>query len=46
MNQSDEHLLGGFGEDGKHISYGIAPVEGAEMDSIISLARTADEITS
>ena len=46
MNQTDEHLLGGFGEDGKHISYGIAPIEGAEMDRIIELARTVDGITS
>lgn len=46
MPEGDGHLLGGFGEDGKHISYGIAPMEGTEMDRIISLARTVDEITS
>lgn len=46
MAEGNDHLLGGFGEDGKHISYGTAPVEGAEMDRIIMLARTADEITS
>lgn len=44
--EGDQCLLGGFGEDGKHIAYGIAPVEGAEMDRIITLARTVDEITS
>ena len=46
MAEGNECLLGGFGEDGKHISYGIAPVEGAEMDRVIALARTVDEITS
>lgn len=46
MAEGNDHLLGGFGEDGKHISYGTAPVEGAEMDRIIMLARTTDEITS
>ena len=46
MAEGNERLLGGFGEDGKHISYGVAPVEGTEMDRIIALARTADEITS
>ena len=46
MAEGNERLLGGFGEDGKHISYGIAPVEGTEMDRVIALARTVDEITS
>ncbi len=39
-------LLGGFGEDGKHISYGNAPVEGAELQEIMNLARKPAEITS
>lgn len=46
MAEPGKHLLGGFGEDGKHITYGEAPVEGAEIDRIMSLARTVDEITS
>ena len=46
MAEPKKRLLGGFGEDGKHISYGEAPVEGAEMERIIELARTVDEITS
>lgn len=46
MAEGKDHLLGGFGEDGKHISYGTAPVEGAEMDRIIALARSTEEITS
>lgn len=46
MLEGNDHLLGGFGEDGKHISYGTAPVEGSEMDQIIAIARTVDEITS
>ena len=46
MAEGDAHLLGGFTEDGKHVSYGEAPVEGAEMDRIITLARTPDGLTS
>ena len=46
MAEGNDRLLGGFSEDGKHISYGVAPIEGAEMDRIIALARTVDEITS
>lgn len=46
MAEGNDRLLGGFLEDGKHVSYGVAPVEGAEMDRIIMLARTTDEITS
>ena len=41
-----KRLLGGFSEEGTHISYGEAPVEGAEIDRIMILARTVDEITS
>lgn len=46
MAEGNDRLLGGFGEDGKHISYGVAPIEGTEMDRIVDLARTVDEITS
>lgn len=46
MAEGNDRLLGGFGEDGKHISYGVAPIEGTEMDRVIDLARTVDEITS
>lgn len=46
MAEPGKRLLGGFGEDGAHINYGEAPVEGAEIDRIMSLARTVDEITS
>lgn len=46
MPEGTDRLLGGFGEDGKHITYGIAPVEGTEMDRVIELSRTVDEITS
>lgn len=44
--EKDVRLLGGFGEDGKHISYGNAPVEGAELQEIMNLARRPGEITS
>lgn len=44
--EKDIRLLGGFGEDGKHISYGNAPVEGAELQEIMNLARKPEEITS
>jgi len=46
MAEPGKRLLGGFAEDGTHINYGEAPVEGAEIDRIITLARTVDEITS
>lgn len=46
MAEPGKRLLGGFAEDGSHINYGEAPVEGAEIDRIITLARTVDEITS
>ena len=46
MAEGEAHLLGGFLEDGKHVSYGEAPVEGAEMDRIILLARSTGEMTS
>lgn len=44
--EKDVRLLGGFGEDGKHISYGNAPVEGAELNEIINLARKPEGLTS
>lgn len=44
--EKDVRLLGGFGEDGKHISYGNAPVEGAELQEVMNLARKPAEITS
>ncbi|MBQ8280186.1 MAG: SseB family protein [Roseburia sp.] len=46
MAEAGKRLLGGFAEDGSHINYGEAPVEGAEIDRIMTLARTVDEITS
>jgi hypothetical protein len=41
--QKDVRLLGGVGEDGKHIDYGEAPVEGAELQKIMDLARLAED---
>ena len=46
MAEPGKRLLGGFAEDGSHVNYGEAPVEGAEMERIMALARTVDEITS
>lgn len=46
MAEEGKRLLGGFAEDGSHVNYGEAPVEGAEIDRIMTLARTVDEITS
>lgn len=46
MAEPGKRLLGGFAEDGSHVNYGEAPVEGAEIDRIMNLARTVDEITS
>lgn len=46
MAEPGKRLLGGFAEDGSHINYGEAPVEGAEIDRVMTLARTVDEITS
>lgn len=42
----EKRLLGGFVEDGSHVTYGEAPTEGAELDRIITLARGVGEITS
>lgn len=44
--EQGRHLLGGFAENGSHVDYGEAPVEGAEIDRIMTLARNVDEITS
>ncbi|MGN0141753.1 MAG: SseB family protein [Roseburia sp.] len=44
--EKDVRLLGQVGEDGKHISCGEAPVEGAELQKIIDLARFTGEVTS
>ena len=45
-NHPEKRLLGGFVEDGSHVTYGEAPAEGAELDRIITLARGVGEITS
>ena len=42
----EKRLLGGFVEDGSHVTHGEAPAEGAELDRIITLARGVGEITS
>ena len=40
-------MLGEFDEDGKHIDHGEAPVEGAELQKIMDLARgEAEGLTS
>ena len=46
MAEPGKRLLGGFVENGSHVNYGEAPVEGAEIDRVMALARTVDEITS
>lgn len=46
MVEPGKRLLGGFTEDGSHINYGEAPVEGAEIERVMTLALTVDEITS
>lgn len=37
--EKDVRLLGGVTEDAKHVSYGNAPVEGAELQEIMNLAK-------
>ena len=37
--EKDVRMLGEFLEDGKHIDHGVAPVEGAELQKIMDLAR-------
>jgi hypothetical protein len=44
--EKDVRNLGQVGEDGKRKSHGEAPVEGAELQKIIDLARETGEITS
>ena len=44
--EKDVHLLGGINEKGKHVSYGNAPVEGAELQEIMNLAKNPGELTS
>ncbi len=46
MANGNPRLLGGFDEKGAHMNYGEAPVEGAEMDQIIMLARHFEGPTS
>lgn len=46
MAEQGKRLLGGFLENGSHVNYGEAPVEGAEIDRVMTLARSVDEITS
>ena len=41
--EKEVRLLGEFGADGKHIDHGEAPVEGAELQRIIDLARFHEE---
>ena len=41
-----EYMLGGVLENGKRIIYGEAPKDGAELDTIMMMARKADDITS
>ena len=44
--EKDVRLLGGINTEGKHVSYGNAPVEGAELQEIMNLARKPREMTS
>jgi hypothetical protein len=44
--EKDVRLLGGVTEDAKHFSYGNAPVEGAELQEIMNLAKNPGELTS
>lgn len=45
-NEKDVRLLGGVSEDAKHVSYGNAPVEGAELQEIMNLVKSPGELTS
>jgi hypothetical protein len=40
--EKDVHTLGRIGEDGKRVDYGEAPVEGAELQAIIDIARNSE----
>ena len=44
--EKDVRLLGGINPKGKHVSYGNAPVEGAELQEIMNLFRNPGELTS
>ena len=45
--EKDVRMLGELLEDGKHIDHGVAPVEGAELQKIMDLARgEGAEVTS
>lgn len=44
--EKDVRKLGRMGADGKHIDCGEAPVEGAELQKIMDLARFQEEMTS
>ena len=45
--EKNTRMLGEFDEDGKHIDHGEAPVEGAELQKIMDLARgEAEGLTS
>lgn len=47
--EKDVRMLGEFLEDGKHVDHGAAPVEGAELQKIMNLAREKEnenEVTS
>ena len=46
LKEKDVRLLGGVTEDAKHVSYGNAPVEGAELQEIMNLAKNPGELTS
>lgn len=41
--EKNTRMLGEFGGDGKHIDHGEAPVEGAELQKIMDLARGGGE---
>lgn len=44
--EKDIRKLGGMDAAGKHVDYGEAPVEGAELQKIMDLARFQKEMTS
>ena len=44
--EKDVRLLGGINSEGKHVSYGNAPVEGAELQEIMNLCKNPGELTS
>lgn len=44
--EKDVRKLGRMGSDGKHVDIGVAPVEGAELQNIMDLAKGTTELTS